>query len=153
MKYLLLTGICICCVSCRPAADIPKLSAGERVALVADAYQAERGFLQVELEKRDGSNVSKGLWGAAIRKLNPVRVVSDRANVKIVVVDSEHVEEGFYVSTPISSYLPAATDFSELTLLSEPADKAPGTLYRYRIAKPPAAVTPKPKLAARAIGR
>jgi len=136
MKHLLLLGICFWCVSCRPSADVPKLSAGERAALAADASQAERGFLQVELAKRDGSNIPKELWGAAIRKLKPVRVVSDRVNVKIVLIDSDRLEAGFYAVVPISSYVPSASDFSELTLLGEPGDAPSGTLYRYRIVKP-----------------
>ncbi len=90
----------------------------------------------MELTKRDGSNIPKELWGAAIRKWNPVRVVSDRVNVKIVLVDSDRSEAGFYVNVPISSYVPSASDFSELTTLSEPGDKQSATLYRYRIAKP-----------------
>ncbi|MEO6181666.1 MAG: hypothetical protein ABIP71_00870, partial [Verrucomicrobiota bacterium] len=65
----------------------------------------------------------------------PLRVMNDRVNIKIVLAERGSIEAGFYVSQPISSFAPGKEYFLEQVLLSEPEDKAFGTLYRYKLAE------------------
>jgi hypothetical protein len=53
-------------------------------------------------------------WADAIRRLKPLKVYTHRANVVVVQRVRENVEEGKYICTPISSFLPqpGVDDFS-----------------------------------------
>jgi hypothetical protein len=72
-----------------------------------------------------------------------VRVVNDHVNVIIVLGGDATKEHGLYVSVPISSYAPGLDGrFAAFEKLSQPEDKAPGVLYRYRLRNAKAAVSP-----------
>src|SRR5262249_23045126 len=114
--------------------SIPKLNKTEREALVSAAQKAYQKH--VKSDRRDGNLIRKDYWGEAIERLNPQRVYSDGANVAIVLHDDGKSEGGIYVSLAISSYIPMVGErFLVLEALSEPGDKAAGSLYRYKAKK------------------
>ena len=119
------------------SADAFSLSLSQHTALITGANKTLTDYLR-EPQAHGGSNIPKQFWGAAILQLNPLRVIYDRANLKIVIVDDDLSEAGFYLSVPISSYGLTTEDFPELVLLTTQADKSLGSLYRYRISKPKA---------------
>ena len=45
-------------------------------------------------------------WADAIRALKPIKVYTHRANIVVAQRLSQHLEEGKYISIPISSFLP-----------------------------------------------
>jgi hypothetical protein len=72
--------------------------------------------------------------GDAITKLKPIRVRDDRVNVAIVLSEAGGVEEGLYVSVPISSYAPQAGDFAVLERVGDATNPTFGHLDHYRLA-------------------
>ncbi len=119
------------------SADAFSLSISQRTALITDANKTLTDYVR-EPRAHGGSNIPMQFWTAAILQLNPLRVIYDRANLKIVIVDDDLSEAGFYLSVPISSYGLTTLDFPELVLLTTQAGKSLGGLYRYRINKPKA---------------
>ena len=114
----------------------PTPGKAEREAIVAAANRAIRTYLKGDPKLRRGDEIPRESWGEAIRRLKPLRVRIDRVNVAIVLRDVGGVEEGLYVSIPISSYAPMLGDrFAVLEKLSEPDDRTFGTLYRYKLKK------------------
>ena len=112
----------------------PTPSKAEREAIVAAANQAIRTYLKGDPKLRRGDEIPRESWGEAILRLKPLRVRNDRVNVAIVLRDEDGVEEGLYVSIPISSYAPMVGDrFAVLEKLSETDDRTFGTLYRYKL--------------------
>ncbi len=106
----------------------------DREAIVAAANQAIRTYLKGDPKLRRGDEIPEESWGEAILRLKPLRVRNDRVNVAIVLRYADGVEEGLYVSIPISSYAPMVGDrFTVLEKLSEPDDRTFGTLYRYKL--------------------
>lgn len=62
-----------------------------------------------------GEVVPEKYWGQAIRKLGPIRVFIDRANIAVVTSEDETHQSGVYIVTVISSYRPqdeAGREFS-----------------------------------------
>lgn len=114
---------------------IPFLSAQQRVAVITEAHKAFTNFVQSDRKERDGDNIPKKFWGDAILNLKPLRVVNDRVNIKIVLANDGRVEAGFYVNLPISSFAPQPESFLEFVQLSQPDDKAFGSLYRYKLVR------------------
>ncbi len=140
MRALLLMSLCflVASVAGGTAQDrkFPTLGKSEREAIVAAANQAIRTYLKGDPKLRRGDEISEESWGEAILRLKPVRVRNDRVNVAIVLRDEDGVEEGLYVSIPISSYAPMVGDrFAVLEKLSETDDRTFGTLYRYKLKK------------------
>jgi hypothetical protein len=96
------------------------------VAIVAAAIQA--------VKAKKGDEIPATHWGDAITKLKPVAVRNDKLNVAIILLKKDGIEEGLYVSNPISSYAPSASDgFEVFERLSTDQDKSFGQLYRYRL--------------------
>jgi len=54
--------------------------------------------------------VPESCWAREIRALHPIRVYLHRVNVVVVQRASGNVEEGKYISIPISSYVPQNGD-------------------------------------------
>ena len=127
-----------------PLCASPPLSrAAQRVQIVTAAQQAIHRFAHLDPKERRGEQIPRRFWGAAIARLQPVRVVNDRMNVMIVLGEDVKQEHGLYVSVPISSYAPGYDGrFAVFEKLSQPQDqpqdKVLGVLYRYRLrtAKP-----------------
>lgn len=116
---------------------IPKLTTAQRIALIKEAQGAYRKLVQTQTG--DTRRIPPEFWGATIASVKPLRVVNDRANIKIVLAEHGGIEAGFYVNLQISSFapgLPGPDDFLEYVLLSEAEDKAFGSLYRYKLALP-----------------
>ena len=124
-----------------PLCASPPLSRAQRVQIVTAAQQAIHRFVHLDPKERRGDQIPRRFWGAAIARLQPVRVVNDRMNVMIVLGEDVKQEHGLYVSVPISSYAPGYDGrFAVFEKLSQPQDKVLGVLYRYRLrtAKPEA---------------
>ncbi len=117
--------------------SIPDLTSAQRVALITEASQSFRQLVQKQ--KGQSKEIPRVFWGPTIASLKPLRVVNDRVNIKIVLAERGGIEAGFYVNQPISSFAPPPNSFLEFVQLSQPADKAFGTLYRYRLAQNAAA--------------
>ncbi|MBN1437226.1 MAG: hypothetical protein JW936_09130, partial [Sedimentisphaerales bacterium] len=56
------------------------------------------------------SGIPPEYWADSIRRLDPIRVYMHEYNIVIVQSQNDGVEEGKYVLTPISSYLPRSGD-------------------------------------------
>jgi hypothetical protein len=106
------------------------LSQAEREAIVAAANNAYKLHVKGPRKNVAPDGIDKDHWGDAIARLKPVRVRNDNVNIAIVLAEKDGVEEGLYVSLPISSYIP--TRHAEMLKLSTRDDKAFGTLYYYR---------------------
>ena len=66
--------------------------------------------------------------------MKPIRVRNDRINIAIVLAENAGIEEGLYVSNPISSYAAQVGErFEVMTRLSTDKDKSFGTLYYYKL--------------------
>jgi len=115
-------------------ASLNKLSAEQRKTIVSEATKALSDFAQAN-EK--GREIPESLCGPSIVQLNPLRVVKDFTNVKIVLTEVGDSQTGLYIVTPGSSYSPTRKRFAELTKLSESGDKSAGILYRYREVRSP----------------
>jgi len=116
-----------------PRKAVPKLDQAQREAIVAAANTAIGKHLRAERKKDATDNIDAAFWGEAISKLKPIRVWNDRVNVAIVLFVKEGVEEGLYVSIPISSYAAGLGDrFALMTRLGTEQDKSFGTLYHYK---------------------
>ena len=114
-----------------PKKIVPELNQAQRKAIVAAANQALKKY---ERKKEAPDNIDAASWGEAIAKLKPIRVRNDRVNVAIVLSEKDGVEEGLYVSIPISSYAAQVGDrFALMTKLSTEKDKSFGTLYHYKL--------------------
>lgn len=134
IKKIMVFGLCLSCllplVSGQSTSEnLNKLSAEQRKTIVSEATKALSDFAQAN-EK--GREIPESLCGPTIVQLNPLRVVKDFTNVKIVLTEVGDSQTGLYVVTPGSSYAPTRKRFAELTKLSEPGDKSGGVLYRYR---------------------
>ncbi len=47
-------------------------------------------------------------WAALIKQLRPVRVYTHMANIVVVQGTADRVEQGKYIQTPVSSWLPVS---------------------------------------------
>ena len=137
MKILLLISLLTIgfLTGCYTTNGASNLSASERAELIAESCKALHALLQIVPSERDGFNIPKRLWGAAILRLKPLRVTNDHLHIRLVLLEKDDFEEGLYVSNPISSHAPEPNEFTELVKLGEPADRTFGTLYRYRSVK------------------
>jgi hypothetical protein len=117
-----------------PGVAVPALTQAEQEAVVEAANRAIARHLKGEKDKAAPNDVPAALWGDAITRLKPIRVRDDRVNVAIVLSEAGGVEEGLYVSVPISSYAPQAADFAVLERLGDGAKPTFGYLYQYRLA-------------------
>ena len=106
---------------------IPNLAANERIALYAECAKMPRWGVNGMLMSNQ--------WGPMLAKLNPVLVTTHRANVKVILNDTDKEESGFYVTMMASSYIPQPNDFTVLTRVSQPGDNLNGDIYIYRIIK------------------
>ena len=117
-----------------PKTNVPKLNQAEREAIVAAARQALDKHAKAERKKEAPDDIDAKFWGETISKLKPIRVRNDQVNVAIVLSEKEGVEEGLYVSIPISSYAATVGDrFALMTKLSTEKDKSFGKLYHYKL--------------------
>lgn len=108
----------------------------ERIAITAGVAQAIQSYFRTDPKERKGDEIPEKLWGEAITKLKPMRVMNDRVNVVIVLQDNDEIEQGLYVSLAISSYAPNYDKrFTTFEKLSKPEDKPFNILYRYIIKK------------------
>ncbi|MBN1456928.1 MAG: hypothetical protein JW912_03655, partial [Sedimentisphaerales bacterium] len=55
-------------------------------------------------------NIPEQYWSGLIRALKPLRVYTHRSNVVVTLKVHDYIEEGVYISIPISSYLPVNGD-------------------------------------------
>lgn len=105
-------------------------------AIVAAANLALRTHLKADKKRKTPDDIPAASWGDAIAALKPIRVRNDRANVAIVLSETDGLERGLYVSVPISSYAPRVGDrFTVLEKLGAGDDRSPGELYRYELRK------------------
>jgi hypothetical protein len=113
---------------------VPVLDKAQREAIVAAANQAFGKHVKGERKKEAPDEIVAANWGEAITKLKPIRVRNDRVNLAIVLSEKDGMEEGLYVSIPISSYLPRIGDrFTYIERLSTKEDKSFGTIYHYKL--------------------
>ncbi len=119
--------------------SIPDLTTQQRVDLVTEAHQAFRQLVQKQ--NLQSTNIPPEFWGPSIKNLKPLRVLNDRVNIKIVLMERDGIEGGFYVNLSISSFHPEDKSFLEFVKLSEPDEASFGILYRYKLARPPAVET------------
>lgn len=123
LLLLMATG----CGRTRPAVAPPSVGSAESVAVapelrdgmacspkqggdvVVDSKAIREAAGSSIANRKDGNVVTED-WPAAIRALRPLRVYSDRVNVVIALSRERGVEQGLYVSVPISSYLPCDGD-------------------------------------------
>lgn len=125
-----------------PSADrggrivLPK-SGEERAKIIGEANALVTRYMKLGKEERlPGQEIPRHLWEDELDSLEPVRVRFDRVNVFIVMKENDEGEEGFYITTPISSYLPGGSDrFALLRLLSKEGDGSFGELYHCRMRK------------------
>ena len=106
----------------------------EQRALSTEISQIYRKFVALDAATR-GTNIPNEYWGSTLQKLKPIRVIDDRANIKVVLSEDETTESGLYVNQLISSYAPSPQDFLEFTLLSASDRLSFGNLYHYTSAK------------------
>ena len=120
----------------RVTSPSPILDKAAREAVVAAAFDAVHKHMISE--SRDKSDeIAPDLWGEAIERLRPIRVLDDLVNVFIVLKEDATSEEGFYVEVPISSHAPGHdARFLLFEKMSEPDDKSFGEIYRCTMAKP-----------------
>ena len=132
---MLVAGLSVGIVA--PAAGLGHLGRAKRGAVIRAANAAIHSYLtSIPPEQRRGAEIPRRYWGAAIRKLRPIRVYDDRANVAIVLSEDRKKEEGLYVTVPISTYAPGNDSrFTRFTPLTQPGDRFFGHLYRYVLAK------------------
>lgn len=116
------------------ARPIPELSDAQRIALCEESASAFRQHVRTDLTNRT-DNIPEKFWGPTIRNLKPLRVVDDRVNIKIVLLEGNGVEAGFYVQQTISSFAPGQDYFLEKVHLPQ-SKLTMGTLYRYKMAQP-----------------
>jgi hypothetical protein len=117
-----------------PKKNAPQLDQAQREAIVKAATQAFANHVKGERKKEMPDEIDKAHWGESIAKLKPLRVRNDRVNIAIVLAENAGIEEGLYVSNPISSYLPQLDErFQVFTQLSTDKDKSFGTLYYYKL--------------------
>ena len=112
---------------------VPAIDNGQRKAIVEAANEAIK--LHLRSPRPAGvADIPPALWGEAIAALKPRRVYNDRVNVAIVLADDGKIEEGLYVSIPISSYAPTIGDrFTLLETLSQKDDGSFGQLLHYKL--------------------
>lgn len=121
-------------VAAEPA--IPSLTKATREAVIAAANQAIHQHMKSGQAAEGRAEIAKAFWGEAIERLKPLRVRDDRVNVFIVLAEDAAAEEGLYVSIPISSYAPGLDDrFVFFKALTQPGDKAFGSIFRCRLLK------------------
>lgn len=113
--------------------NVPQLDQAQREAIVKEATQAFSKHVKGERKKEMPDEIDKAHWGEAIAKLKPISVRNDRVNIAIVLSEKDGVEEGLYVSNPISSYVPNGDRFEVMTRLSTNEDRSFGTLYYYKL--------------------
>jgi hypothetical protein len=114
----------------------PELTQAERKAIIQESIQAMRKH--VTGRKEPGDELRKEILGSAILKLNPVRVRNANLNIVIVLKEDPEMEEGLYVSNPISSFAPGAG--GEMLIwerLGDKEDRTWGALFRYKLKKTP----------------
>jgi hypothetical protein len=111
-----------------------QLDQSQREAIVKAATQALNKHVRGEKKKETPDEIDAAHWGEAITKLKPIRVRNDRINIAIVLAENAGIEEGLYVSNPISSYLPQLDErFQVFTQLSTDKDKSFGLIYYYKL--------------------
>jgi len=109
-------------------------SPDEYQAVTKEASAAYSQFVRSDPATR-GSDIPEALWGQAIRRLNPLRVVVDRMNIKVVLEETNGTESGLYISQTISSYAPELKGFLELTLLDSEDHETFARIYHYTQSK------------------
>jgi hypothetical protein len=116
------------------ADPVPKLDSQERAVIIETARKTLTRHFTADTNANRSDNIDAKHWGNDIAKLKPVRVRNDRANIAIVLSEKDGVEEGFYVSNPISSYAPNAKDgFTLLDRLGDPKEGLFGHMYHYKL--------------------
>ena len=72
----------------------------------------------IEIRNLPQETILEQYWSGLIRALKPLRVYTHRANVVVALKVNNYIEEGVYISIPVSSYLPVTGDdgfmFSDL---------------------------------------
>lgn len=119
-------------------ASVPApFSRAERRAIVESAITAVHKSVHLDAREQNGNKIPRRLWGEAIRKLRPLRVINDRMNVMIVLTDDNRSESGIYVGNPLSSHLCPYTETTSAGYerLSKPEDRTFGHLSRYHARK------------------
>ena len=132
---LILIGAAILAIAGEGAVSTVKsrakaLTKEHREAIVAAANNAYKLHVNGPRMKESPDDIDKANWGDAIARLKPIRVRNDRVNIAIVLAENDGVEEGLYVSLPISSYIPDR--HAEMLKLSTRDDKSFGMLYYYQ---------------------
>lgn len=117
--------------------NMPPLSRADREAIITAANQAVHQYMRSVPSQQRGMEIPRPLWGRAIERLEPLRVLHDRVNVFIVLQEDETTQVGLYVSIPISSYAPGHDErFLLFKDLTQPGDKAFGRIYECKMKKP-----------------
>lgn len=134
LRRQLIVALAVLSTSIAHGAEVPKLDGKQSSDLAAEAFKAMRDHFAAQPPAADRDTIPRKYWGATMLALKPVKVVVDRANVKIVFQD-DRAEAGFYVCTPISSSMPDPKDYREFVRLADSKEVMTATLYRYRKAQ------------------
>jgi hypothetical protein len=110
---------------------IPALNARQRNEVIQGANKTFSRLVRTDTKTRTDL-VPVEIWDERIAGLNPIRVVNDRVNMRIVLFETGGMEGGFYIIPPISSYRPNQADFLEFQPLTQAGDRAFGEMYRYK---------------------
>ena len=101
-----------------PQKKAAQFDQAEREAIVAAATLALNKHVRGERKKESPDEIDPAHWGEAITKLKPLRVRNDRINIAIVLAVNAGVEEGLYISNPISSYAAGVGDRFQVLVLT-----------------------------------
>jgi hypothetical protein len=106
----ILPGLCIGLCSCQKS-ESKELSAEDASQLVVAATATHAAYIRSLSPGQTASQViPKECWANEIAALHPIRVYTHRANLVVVQRQIDTVEEGTYIVTLISSYLPTGGD-------------------------------------------
>lgn len=132
-----LVGACVCLVwlftvgGCKSQTTDPSNELAPD-ALGAAALRTHTCWVRMHREGKTPSSddIPRSCWAGPIEALHPLKVYVHRANVVVVQKESGNVEEGKYINTVISSYLPQSGDDGFVFTNQE------GSAYDFRRIKP-----------------
>jgi len=111
-------------------AEIPRLSQEQRLALVGEAVIAYREHVKSAPEMRS-REIAREHWGKVMEELQPLRIIDENVNIRIVLEEAEGVQRGFYIQQMISSFRPRRERMIEWRPLPNGAEVSGGELYRF----------------------
>ena len=124
----------LCLATIVGADPVPKLDAQERAVIIEAARKALTRHFGAGTTPNKSDSIDAKHWGNDITGLKPIRVRNDHVNIAIVLSEKDGIEEGLYISNPISSYAAKVGDrFTLLDRLGDPKERTFGHMYHYRL--------------------